>query len=93
MNEPLSPREKEVVGAVGLRAQREQQAKRLPSLARNLGQIGVLGWQIVVPALLGLGAGRWLDRRLASGVFWTAALLFAGLALGCWSAWRWMNRQ
>ncbi len=62
-----------------------------PSVTRRLAQIGVLGWIIVVPMLLGIFAGRWLDGRLHSGLFWTAPLLMLGLALGCWSAWKWMN--
>lgn len=75
--------------------QREEQALRdpEPSLGRRLGQIGVLGWAIVTPILLGLFVGRWLDRLLGSGVMFAAALLFLGAALGLWSAWRWMHRQ
>jgi ATP synthase protein I len=62
-----------------------------PSVGRRLAQIGVLGWTIVLPMLIGMFAGRWLDDRFGTGVFWTAPLLLAGLALGCWSAWRWMQ--
>lgn len=62
-----------------------------PTVAHRLAQIGVLGWIIVTPMLLGLFAGRWLDRQFSTGLFWTAPLLLVGLALGCWSAWRWMN--
>jgi ATP synthase protein I len=62
-----------------------------PSVARRLAQIGVLGWIIVVPLLIGVFAGRWLDRTFNSGLFWTAPLLMFGLALGCWSAWKWMQ--
>jgi len=51
----------------------------------------LLGWIIVVPMLIGMFTGRWLDRSLHSGLFWTAPLLMLGLALGCWSAWKWMN--
>jgi ATP synthase protein I len=58
------------------------------SLGQNLAMIGVLGWTIVTPALLGIFAGRWLDQRFASGIFWTAGLLMAGLTLGCALAWR-----
>ncbi|WP_031404802.1 AtpZ/AtpI family protein [Thiomonas sp. FB-Cd] len=61
------------------------------SVAHLLAQIGVLGWIIVVPTLLGLFAGRWLDRIVGSGLFFTAPLLMLGLALGCWSAWKWMH--
>ncbi|HET9019625.1 MAG TPA: AtpZ/AtpI family protein [Acetobacteraceae bacterium] len=34
-----------------------------------------------------------MDRLLGTGIFWTGPLLLAGLALGCWSAWRWMHSQ
>jgi ATP synthase protein I len=62
-----------------------------PSVAQRLAQIGVLGWMIVVPLLIGIFIGRWLDRTFNSGLFWTAPLLMLGLALGCWSAWKWMK--
>jgi ATP synthase protein I len=64
-----------------------------PSLARYIGQIGVLGWIIVAPTLIGLFAGRWLDHRFGSGIFWSAPLLLVGVVIGCWSAWRWMHAQ
>jgi ATP synthase protein I len=64
-----------------------------PSFARYLAQVGVLGWTIVVPTLLGVFLGRWIDHRFGSGIFWTGSLLVLGLALGCWSAWRWMQGQ
>jgi ATP synthase protein I len=75
--------------------QREAQSRDdpEPSLGRRLGQIGVLGWAIVVPLLLGLFIGRWLDRLFGSGVQFAAALLFLGAAFGLWSAWRWMHKQ
>jgi ATP synthase protein I len=64
-----------------------------PSVARFVGQIGVLGWIIVTPTLLGLFAGRWLDHRFGTGVFWSAPLLMIGVSLGSWLAWRWMHQQ
>ncbi|WEK43235.1 MAG: AtpZ/AtpI family protein [Candidatus Sphingomonas colombiensis] len=63
------------------------------SIGRNLGQIGALGWTIILPALIGLGIGRWLDRETGSRIFWTAPLLLIGLAAGCWSGWRWITRR
>lgn len=95
MSEDLPPPKAKLIDAVRLRVARRRQARadHGPSFARNLGQIGALGWQIVVPALVGLALGRWLDHRMASGIFWTAPLLFAGVGLGCWSAWTWLGRQ
>ncbi|HKN09913.1 MAG TPA: AtpZ/AtpI family protein [Pseudomonadota bacterium] len=67
-----------------------------PSLGSRLGQIGVLGWMIIVPMLLGLLLGRWLDSIFmgaASGphVFFSATFLMLGAAIGLSSAWRWMH--
>ena len=75
-----------------VRARRARQARRERegegSLARDLALVGVLGWTIVGPMLLGLFGGRWLDHRLGSGIFWTGALLVLGLAIGCVLGWR-----
>lgn len=64
-----------------------------PSFGARLGQIGVLGWTIVVPTLLGLLIGRWLDRQFDTRVFFSAPLLMLGAASGLWFAWKWMHRQ
>ncbi len=93
MTDPLRLPKEHLVEAVRARAERQRKARALPSLARNFGQIGMLGWQIVVHTLIALAVGRWLDHRLGSGIFWTAPLLFIGVSLGCWSAWRWVLRQ
>jgi ATP synthase protein I len=63
------------------------------SIGQNLAMIGALGWTIVTPTLIGIFAGRWLDRALASRIFWTLGLLVAGLALGCWMAWQRIYRE
>jgi ATP synthase protein I len=61
------------------------------SVVRRLAQIGVLGWIIVLPILIGVFVGRWLDQMSDSGIFYTAPLLMLGAGLGCWSAWKWMQ--
>ncbi|WP_298425864.1 AtpZ/AtpI family protein [Rhodoblastus sp.] len=67
-------------------------AESEPSVIRRLAQIGVLGWVIVTPTLLGVFIGRWLDRVTHSQLFWTAPLLLIGFALGVWSAWKWVEK-
>jgi ATP synthase protein I len=76
-------------------AERERRGREdpEPSLGRRIGQIGILGWTIVVPALVALFAGRALDRAFGTGIFFSAPLLMLGAAFGFWSAWRWMHRQ
>jgi len=81
--------------AVRRRSERQRRwlGEGKPSLALFIGQIGVLGWIIVVPALIGLFTGRWLDHKFGSGIFWSAPLLLLGIVIGCWSGWRWMHKQ
>ncbi|OPH13251.1 ATPase F0F1 [Azospirillum brasilense] len=57
-------------------------------VGRNLALIGALGWLVVTPTLFGLLAGRWFDRMAGGGIFWTASLIVAGVALGGWLAWK-----
>ncbi|CAN5910226.1 hypothetical protein BH11PSE13_BH11PSE13_42400 [soil metagenome] len=94
MNESPTPEERDAL-VTETRVRSERHRKSLdegePSVARRLAQIGVLGWMIVTPTLLGAFLGRWLDGKFDSGVFYTAPLLLAGLGLGCWSAWKWMK--
>lgn len=76
--------------AVRLREERRARWKREGerSIGQNLAMIGALGWSIVVPTLIGMFAGRWLDRHVGGGVFWTLGLLVAGLAVGCVLGWQ-----
>nr|WP_232292316.1 AtpZ/AtpI family protein [Paraburkholderia graminis] len=99
MNEPRRVErpssEDRLAAAAQEAARRAVRAREVPepSLGSRLGQIGILGWAIVLPTLLGLALGRWLDRIFATRVFFSAPLLMAGAALGFWSAWKWMHRQ
>src|SRR6516162_6943550 len=63
------------------------------SIGQNLAMIGAPGWAIVTPTLLGIFAGRWLDRHFGSSIFWTLGLLVAGLILGCTLAWKRIHRE
>ena len=74
------------------RARKSREDREL-TIGTRLAQIGVLGWVIVAPILLGVVIGRWLDWELKSGIFFTAPLIMIGAAAGMWTAWRWMHRQ
>lgn len=63
------------------------------SIGQNLAMIGVLGWTIVIPTLLGIFVGLWLDRAFGTKILWTLGLLVAGLALGCTLAWKRIYRE
>ena len=91
-----APDEKDpLVEQTRLRSARDEEFRKQggQSVASRLVQIGVLGWIIVTPALLGIFIGRKLDRQLDTGIFWTGPLLIAGVCLGGWSAWKWMNNS
>jgi ATP synthase protein I len=86
-------KDNDLITSIRQRSERRERAQREgePSFGRNLAQVGVLGWTIVVPTLLGVFIGRWLDQHFGTGIFWTGPLLVVGLGIGCWAAWRWMH--
>jgi ATP synthase protein I len=59
----------------------------------GLGMMGLVGWSVVVPTLLGAALGRWLDQHHPGRHAWTLALLVAGLAIGCANAWFWVAKE
>jgi ATP synthase protein I len=62
----------------------------------GFGMMGLIGWSVVVPALLGAALGTWLDHRplRSPGAHsWTLALLIAGLCIGCFNAWLWVLKE
>lgn len=63
------------------------------SLWQNISMTGALGWLIVTPTLLGVLAGRWLDNRFATGIFFSGALIFLGVVIGCYLAWQRVRKE
>jgi ATP synthase protein I len=85
---PSSGDQDDLDRAVRLRRERRERRDGERSFAENLALAGVLGWTIVLPGLAGVLIGRWLDRWLATGIMFTSALVFVGIAAGCVLAWR-----
>lgn len=63
------------------------------SIGQNLSMIGSLGWLVILPTLLGLGLGRYLDQTFGTGIFWSAAFIFLGVAFGSYLAWRHIKEE
>jgi ATP synthase protein I len=59
----------------------------------GLGMMGLIGWSVVVPTLLGAAIGIWLDNKKLGEHHWTLALIMAGLTLGCLNAWNWVAKE
>jgi ATP synthase protein I len=64
-----------------------------PGVWFGLGMMGLIGWSVSVPTLLGAALGIWLDNHYPGQHSWTLALLVAGLALGCFNAWHWVAKE
>ena len=80
---------------VGAKAARKRRARRnpTPGVWFGLGMMGLIGWSVVVPTLLGAALGIWLDKHHAGRHSWTLALLVAGLTIGCLNAWHWVAKE
>jgi ATP synthase protein I len=80
---------------VGAKVARKLKARRnsTPGVWFGLGMMGLIGWSIVVPTLLGAALGIWLDKRHSGAHPWTLALLVAGLSIGCLNAWFWVAKE
>jgi len=91
-NEPTG---KAFAAQVGAKAARKLKARRnsAQGVWFGLGMMGLIGWSVVVPTLLGAALGSWLDEHHSGKHSWTLALLVAGLAIGCLNAWHWVARE
>lgn len=63
------------------------------SIWAGLGLFGMVGWSVIVPTLLGIALGIWIDRRFPSPYSWTLMLLFVGVVIGCFNAWYWIQKE
>lgn len=59
----------------------------------GLGMMGLIGWSVAVPTLIGIAIGIWLDKVIQDTHSWTLALLVAGLCIGCFLAWHWVIKE
>jgi ATP synthase protein I len=80
---------------VGDQAARKQQSRREKdrSIWFGLGAMGMVGWTIAAPTMLGLLLGLWLDTIWPGSFSWMLTLFVLGLAIGCFSAWQWVERE
>ena len=79
---------------VGAKAARKLRARKSDQgVWFGLGMMGLIGWSVVVPTLLGAALGIWLDNRHPGNHSWTLMLLVIGLAIGCLNAWHWVDKE
>ena len=81
-------------GQVGAKAARKLKARNsTQGVWFGLGMMGLVGWSVAVPTLLGAALGIWLDKHHPGNHPWTLALLVVGLVIGCLNAWHWVARE
>ena len=80
---------------IGDMAERKLKAQRhvTKTVWTGLGMMGLVGWSVAAPTLLGTALGMWIDSRYAGEHSWTLALLAVGLMLGCFNAWHWVAKE
>ena len=79
---------------IGAKASRKLKAqKSTQGIWFGFGMMGLVGWSIVIPTLLGVALGIWLDNHHPRTYSWTLTLLITGLTIGCLNAWHWVDRE
>ena len=54
---------------------------------------GLIGWSVIVPTMIGLTVGIWIDQKWPSPISWTLTLIMTGLIMGCVNAWIWIKKE
>ena len=79
---------------VGAQENRKLKSRQMgPHVWSGLGLLGLFGWSVCLPTLLGAWLGHWLDQRHPGTHGWTLALLVAGLCIGCINAGHWISKE
>jgi ATP synthase protein I len=94
-NSADAPKTSHFSNQIGIKTARKLRAQRnqAPGIWFGLGIMGIIGWSVVIPTLLGTALGLYLDEHYNDQHSWTLALLIAGLTLGCFNAWYWVDKE
>ena len=64
-----------------------------PGVWFGLGMMGLIGFSVTVPTLLGAALGFWLDKRYPGNFSWILTIMLSWLIVGCLNAWRWVRNE
>ncbi len=95
MTEEPSKGEPSLARQIGTKAERKLRAQRHVNRTvwLGLGMMGLIGWSVAVPTLLGAALGLWLDEHYPASYSWTLTMLIIGLFIGCLNAWHWVTKE
>ena len=80
---------------IGAKEERKLKARRnrAKGVWFGLGMMGLIGWSVAIPTLIGIVIGVWIDTRYPGSISWTLTFMFAGLTIGCINAWYWVKKE
>ena len=86
--------EKEFTRQIGSKESRRIKGKKHKdeTVWFGLGMIGVVGWSVAIPTLIGTALGLWIDRTWPSRFSWVLMLLILGVTVGAVNAWYWVKK-
>ena len=95
MAEPDDEGSEDFAERIGEKEARKIKARRSKDggLWFGLGTMGVIGWSVAIPTLIGVAIGLWLDIHYPGQISWTLTFLSIGLVVGCANAWYWVNKE
>lgn len=88
---PHGTMEDQVAARQARKLRAQQQAPH--SIWFGLGMMGLIGWSVTIPALIGVGLGLWIDSHWPGRHSWSLMLLILGIGIGCLNAWSWVQRE
>lgn len=93
--EKTSKNEPPLARQIGSKAERKLKAQRNANRTvwLGLGMMGLIGWSVAIPTLLGAALGLWLDEHYPASYSWTLTMLIIGLFIGCLNAWHWVAKE
>jgi len=59
----------------------------------GLGMMGLIGWSVALPTLLGAALGLWLDKRYVGAHSWTFGAARCRARDRCANAWHWVVKE
>lgn len=92
--EPRSKRPDRFPATIGRKARRRIKMRDdTDSVWFWLGMLGLVGWSVAVPTVLGVLIGIWLDDIAPASFSWVLSMVVVGLLVGILTAFTWTRRE